>query len=261
MRWVLAFALAMPVSAFAQDGGAEREMSTDRPDKTESPYTVPDGRVQIEMDAATYTRDRIGDVVGESVGVAPVNFKLGIGRDTDVQLIVEPYLRQTMRDLNSGARAANAGFGDVTLRLKHNLWGNDDGTTAFGLMPFVKLPTNSGGVGNGRVEAGLIAPLAIELSDSVALGLMSELDLVENGAADGYRVNVIHSATAGFSLTEKLGLYTELYTERGDDWIVTGDAGVTYRLIDTLQIDTGVNLGISDAADDVAVFAGVSRRF
>lgn len=34
-----------------------REMSTDRPDKTESPYTVDAGRFQIETDLVAYTRD------------------------------------------------------------------------------------------------------------------------------------------------------------------------------------------------------------
>ncbi len=35
-----------------------RELSTDRPDKTESPYTVDAGRVQVELDLVTYTSDR-----------------------------------------------------------------------------------------------------------------------------------------------------------------------------------------------------------
>ena len=34
-----------------------RDMSTDRPDKTESPYTVDAGRFQIETDLVAYTHD------------------------------------------------------------------------------------------------------------------------------------------------------------------------------------------------------------
>ena len=30
------------------------------------------------------------------------------------------------------------GFGDMEIRLKHNLWGNDEGATALALMPFIK---------------------------------------------------------------------------------------------------------------------------
>ena len=68
-----------------------------------------------------------------------------------------------------------------------------------------------------------------------------------------------------FELTKKLGLYTEFYVERstdsGAETIVTLDAGLTYAVDDNLQLDTGVNVGVTDAADDVNVFAGLSRRF
>src|SRR5258705_1142018 len=35
-----------------------REFNTDRPDKTESPYTVDAGHMQLEMDLANYSYDR-----------------------------------------------------------------------------------------------------------------------------------------------------------------------------------------------------------
>jgi Putative MetA-pathway of phenol degradation len=258
MRTLAALLLVLlPLPALAQD----REMVTDRPDKTESPYTVPEGRVQIELDLANYTRDDSDGFRLETIGVTPFNLKLGVAQNTDLQLIVAPYIHQTATDLQTDARAKTDGFGDITLRLKQNLWGNDDGKTAFGLMPYVTLPTSSNGVGTGKVEFGLIAPLAITLSDSVDLGVMTEIDVVEDDDARGHRVNFVNSATLGFSLTDKLGLYTEIFTEKGADWAVTGDAGVTYKLTDELQIDTGINLGLTDAADDVAVFVGLSRRF
>jgi Putative MetA-pathway of phenol degradation len=257
MRLFLALLLVLPVDALAQ----EREMVTDRPDKTESPYTVPAGRVQIELDLVNYTRDRDEDVRLETIGVTPVNLKLGVAQNTDLQLIVAPYIHQTATDLQDGTRAKTGGFGDVTIRLKQNLWGNDDGKTAFGLMPYVTLPTSTNGVGTGKVGFGLIAPLAITLSDSADLGVMTEIDVVEDDDTRGHRVNFVNSATLGFSLTDKLGFYTEIFTEKGADWNVTGDAGVTYKLTDEFQLDTGLNLGLTDAADDLMVFVGLSRRF
>jgi hypothetical protein len=68
-----------------------------------------------------------------------------------------------------------------------------------------------------------------------------------------------------FTLTNKLGLYTELFTERGTErgarWNVTGDVGLTYAVSENIQLDTGVNLGITEAADDLNLFVGLSRRF
>lgn len=271
MRFAAALCLlAAPVPALAQEDGSgsvvpaaegERELSTDRPDKTESPYTVPLGRVQVELDFATYSRDRSGDLRTETLAVAPVNLKLGIGRNTDVQVIVEPYRRQTVTDRRLGTRDRSDGFGDVTLRVKRNLWGNDDGRTALAIMPYVTLPTSTGDLGSGKAEFGVIVPLAIELSSRIGVGLMTEIDLVEDDDARGYRASFVNSATVAFTLTERLGMYTELFTERTADWVVTGDIGLTYAASDNTQFDLGANLGISRAADDLAVFAGWSRRF
>jgi hypothetical protein len=37
--------------------------------------------------------------------------------------------------------------------------------------------------------------------------------------------------------------------------------GLTYALTDDLQLDSGVNLGITEAADDLQLFVGISRGF
>lgn len=277
---VAAAAAASPASAQTTDKSqyslanptpreALRELSTDRPDKTESPYTVDAGRVQIEMDFATFTRDTDrsggGNLRAETLGLAPVNFKLGLTSSTDVQLLVDPYIRQTLRDRAAGTRERISGFGDVTVRLKHNLWGNDGGKTALALMPFVKLPTARRGLGNGAAEFGLIVPLAIQAADGIGVGLMTEVDLLEESDGEGYAPTFINSATISFDVGQRLEAYAELFTERsteaGARWVATGDMGVTYALSSDLQLDGGVNIGLTDAADDLQFFLGISRRF
>ena len=63
----------------AQAQSQLRELTTDRPDQTESPITVDRGRFQIEVDAISFTRDRDksggGNVRTDSTGVAPINLK------------------------------------------------------------------------------------------------------------------------------------------------------------------------------------------
>lgn len=262
---IVALAMVLPLPATAQTSPVARELSTDRPDKTESPYTVPNGRIQIEMDFANYIRDHGDDVRVETIGAVPFNLKLGIDDGTDLQLVIAPYIHRTATDSRSGARTTTEGFGDVTVRLKRNLWGDNGGTTAFALMPYVTLPTSRAGLGTGKVDFGLIAPLAIKLSNAIDLGLMTEIDAAEDSGGRGRNVSFVNSATLGFSLTERLGLYTELFTEMltgwGERWIVTGDLGVTYAIGTDTQVDAGVNLGLNDAADDAAIFVGLSRRF
>lgn len=257
--------LAVALIASAPAAAQERELSTDRPDKTESPYTVLAGRIQVELDLATYTRDRDGAELTQTVNAVPFNLKFGIGPDTDVQFVVDSYIRETVHERIAGARRVSDGFGDVTIRLKHNFWGNDGGKTAFGLMPFVKLPTNSGGLGNAYVEGGIIAPLATALGEGVGLGLMTEVDIARTDDNRAYTATFINSATLAFDLTERLGFYTEIYTEqsaeRAQRFVSTFDTGLTYAIGADTQLDLGANIGITDAADDLAVFVGVSRRF
>ncbi|MEY2550330.1 MAG: hypothetical protein QOG12_474, partial [Verrucomicrobiota bacterium] len=66
-----------------------RDLTTDRPDKTESPITVDAGHFQLEMDFATYTFDRTKHETTKAWAVAPTNFKVGVSNNVDLQLIVE----------------------------------------------------------------------------------------------------------------------------------------------------------------------------
>lgn len=153
-----------------------RELSTDRPDKTESPYTVDAGHIQLEADFANYTGDHDNGVETDAFNVAPFNFKIGLLNNVDVQIVFDSYIHERVRDRAARTTETTSGVGDLTTRLKINLWGNDGGKTAFAIMPFVKAPTNSHGLGNNAVEGGVILPLAVELPGGFGLGLMTEFD-------------------------------------------------------------------------------------
>jgi hypothetical protein len=135
-----------------------RPISTDRPDKTESPYTVDAGHFQIEMDLLQYTRDREDGVRLERWHVAPMNLKVGLLNNVDLQLLLETYVDELTVDRDEDIREHKRGFGDVTARIKINLWGNDGGSTAFAVMPFIKFPTNQDRLGNNAVEGGMRKP-------------------------------------------------------------------------------------------------------
>lgn len=243
---------------------ALRDMSTDRPDKTESPYTVDAGHIQIETDLVAYTRDKNDGVTTETLDVVPFNFKIGLTNESDLQFVYGSFSRVRV-DGPDGFRDNESGTGDLIIRYKRNIWGNDGGRTAFGVMPFVKIPTNSFADANDDVEGGIIVPLAIDLGHGMGLGMMTEVDFLRDGDGSGYAPTFINSATVSFELTKKLGLYTEVFVERGAEdgaeTVVTLDAGLTYAVTDNLQLDTGINIGATDAADDLNVFVGMSRRY
>jgi hypothetical protein len=244
-------------------------LSTDRPDKTESPYTVDAGHFQFEMDVFSYASDRDdsagNDLRTRTLAIAPINLKVGLTPNVDLQVVVDTYNRVRVADRVANTVNRQSGFGDITTRLKINCWGNDGGKTAFAVMPFFKFPTNQDGLGNDSIEGGIIAPLAVELSGGWGLGLMTEVDFLRDSADDGYEVSFINSITFSHDIAGALGGYieffTEISTEDDSDWIGTLDLGLTYGLSDNVQLDAGVNLGVTDSADDFNPFLGVSWRY
>ncbi|WP_009966138.1 transporter [Verrucomicrobium spinosum] len=262
---VLAGVPSVPASALVTNGQAKplREMSTDRPDKTESAYTVDAGHLQIEADLITWTRDREHGVAYDALDVATMNFKFGLTDSIDFQVVVASYHYERTRA--DRVRSTDEGFGDLTLRTKFNVWGNDGGRTALAIMPVVTLPTASGDYGVADAEAGIIVPLAVELAKGWALGLMTELDVVNDEDGSGHTVHVVNSITVGHDLTEKLGMYVEFFSEipaeNTSEWIGTVDVGFTYAVTENLRLDAGVNVGVTDTADDLNPFLGISMRF
>lgn len=244
-----------------------REFATDRPDKTESPYTVDAGHLQVETDLITMTRDRVRgpgvDITNTSYGIVPVNIKFGLRHNVDVQFVLEPVTIERMHDRITPARTSWTGQGDFTTRVKVNLWGNDGGKTALGLMPFATLARSPSGDGR-YVAGGLIVPLAVELGGGFGLGAMTEFDIGRADVSDTYRMTFVNSVTVGRDIARGLGMYTELYTEKTAlgtaSWIVTFDVGTTYALAPNVQLDAGLNVGLTAAADGANPFLGLSFR-
>jgi hypothetical protein len=238
-----------------------RELGADRPDTTESPYTVDAGHAQLEMSFVDFTYDDEDDVRTRAVSIAPLNLKLGLLNNVDVQFVLDPYVEI---DIDDGADETLDGFGDAQLRLKVNLWGNDGGRTVFAVMPFVKFPTGDDDLTNEHVEGGVIFPLAIELPADFSLGLMAEFDVVYDDADDNYDVDLVHTATVGHDLVGKLAGYVEYVgiaqLHDDADYLALLGAGLTYALSDDVQLDAGVNFGLTDEADDFNVFAGITVR-
>jgi hypothetical protein len=250
--------LLLPLIAGVGAADFERELAADRPDATESPCTVEAGRFQVESSLWAYGRDRTGGVETRTWTVAETNFKVGLHADHDLQLVLQPYVRESRRGL---ADSDSEGFGDVEIRWKWNLWGNDGGGDALGLMPFVSVPTRTA-VSSGEWQGGAILSYAVELPAGWGLGIQGEVDRVWDGDSRRHEWEFIHSIVAGRDLTERLGIYLEYFGASGAGaYEANLSAGVTWALGADMQLDLGGVYGLNDAAADFSVFQGVTFRF
>jgi len=246
-----------------------REMSTDRPDTTESPYTVDAGHFQFELSLAEYAYNDDEGVSTASIGVLPSNIKVGLLNNVELQFVFTPYEREETEA--DGDNDVADGFSDDTqLRLKINLWGNDGlgppglGDTAFAIMPFVKFPTGADELSNDHVEGGVIFPLATGLPGGFGLGFMAEVDFVYNEDEDDYDTEFVHTAALGHDIAGNLGGYIEYVGialhDTGTGYRAIGSAGFTYAVNEDWVLDFGGTASPTDDADDFTIFAGTSFR-
>jgi hypothetical protein len=248
----LMLALVVARGARAQEAPL-RDLSTDRPDTTESAHTVDAGHFQAEIDVVRATRDARQN----EYSYLSSNLKMGLTSFWDVQLVVDSLVGVPTD------RGHDYGVGDLTLRTKFNFVGNDEGAFVFATMPWVKFPT-SGPRGNGAVDTGLILAFGVDVPLDFSLTWMAEADLVKNDAAPGRHGELLTSASLGHAVVGDLAAFVEFAgtysSEDGAGYAAVIDGGPVWGVTPWLQVDCGVGFGLTDAAEDFTSFAGVSFK-
>ena len=264
-----------------------RPFNTDRPSKTDSPITVDAGRFQLEADFANYTYDRYNslgtDTRVQTLLVAPTFLKVGLFENADLQVLVPTYVHVrtdakhvpvtgvdgVVRDTRQVTTAD--GYGDMVVRLKINLIGNEGGNLAFAVIPFVKAPTADRDIGNGRVEGGINFPVNYTLPLGFTLFTQTRYDFLYDGDSSGYHTlfsnNLGVSRTIPGLLSGKLSGYAEFasaVSSRSSDTdplVLTADTGLIYQLTPNIAIDVDGFFGLTRGAPDVNIFGGIGVRF
>jgi len=237
-----------------------REMETDRPDITESAYSVDAGHFQLETDLfkRTTIKDGIFKDVENAFNVA--NLKLGLTRTIDLQLVVESYL-STSTTLGTN-KITNSGFGDLTLRLKKNLWGNDSGKSALAIMPYVTIPTSQ--LSDSKdYEGGVIFPFALDLGNDWGLGSQVQIDYLKNTASTGYHTGYLASAALGLPINKFTDFFVESYIYHDREIKETEtfiNGGIIFSLSKNFRLDAGFNYGLEKQSQKV-YFIGLSCRY
>jgi hypothetical protein len=245
-----------------------RELSADRPDKTDCPFTVDAGHFQLEMDYANFTYDAPtaahGNLKTEDYQLAPMNVKVGVLNNVDFQLVLQPWQWQRIEDKTTGAVENDSGFGDITPRVKINLMGDDGGFFAIALIPYVKFPTAAHNLGNGAYEGGVGIPYAFDVP-GWDMGLQTTVACDHDNVGNGYHADIANSVSIGHTVIGPLEYHVEFYssvsTERNSDWIGTFDTWLTYQVNKNIVLDGGVYIGVTSAADDWHPWVGMTWRY
>jgi len=243
-----------------------RSFSTDRPTKSNVPYTVDAGHFQYEMDLFNFAYMKTGTVRTSTWLVPNPMLKVGLTNNIDLEVNLAPFASVHSFDLATGISSTIRGSSDLFARMKINLWGNDGGTSAFALIPYVKAPTAPVGIGNGATEGGVIAPLSFSLPNDFTLLFNSEVDALKDSTGSGYHANFINLVNLSRPIVKDVTLYVELWSDVNND----PTAKVTQYSLDTalawtvkpnFQVDVGANFGLNRETPAVQVYIGAAQRF
>ncbi|MFD2719534.1 transporter [Hymenobacter monticola] len=241
-----------------------RELQPDRPGVTESPFTVDAGHFQLEMDALRLINSGSGnDGKNRELHLAYSMLKLGLSRRTDLQLELPLYSVAKQRPSDADDwQERHAGFGDVTVRVKHNFVGDDQlGKFAMSVIGYVRLPSG-GNVGDGAAEYGVVLPIDLELSDKANLEAQVEADLKYDRETNQRYVRFVPSMALEYDLTEKVGLVTEavaMWNTEQRRWQTSANIAPIFKVTPNLQLDLGTHLALNRLTDH-EYFVGLTFR-
>lgn len=237
-----------------------REMETDRPDVTESPYTVDAGHFQLETDLVRSITERSETSQTNTFLINQMNLKIGITGSTALQIGFQTYGRQSEKELETDEKTTTDGHGDLTLRIKQNLIGNDGGNFALALLPYVKFPTSK--YEDSRFEGGVIVPMQYQLPGEWHLGFQVEVDRLKDQDEQAMHTEFLQTLTISHSIIKGLDGIAETYytydfkAHHFSNYI---NAAVQMDVARDFKLDAGLNLGIQHTAAK-HFFVGASVR-
>jgi hypothetical protein len=245
-----------------------RSLCTDRPTKSTGPCTIDAGHWQLESDVYNWTQQSVGGVTTDTEFFTNPTLKLGLTNTLDFEVNIAPYERVTVHDAATGLTTRAGGVGDLFLRAKWSLKGDDGGSFGLALVPFVKVPTAPSSIGNGQVEGGLVVPVQFNLPNNLQLLFDPEVDILADAVGSGHHANTAGLVSLSYPASKTVTLSAELWGDANFDpsGTVTQasfDLGAAWipAKAPNFQLDGGVNLGLNRATPGVQAYVGVSHRF
>lgn len=223
----------------------------DRPDQTETPAIVPAGYIQAENGflMENISKDQQGYTYPSCL------WKYGINERVELRVITElATFKEKVNDKTV------SGLMPITVGFKANICQEK------GIIPHTSFigHLTTANIGSEELRTTYAAPsfrflMAHNVTDrfSISYNLGAEWD--GESAEETY----LYTFATGFSLTEKLGMYAELYgfAPRASKAWHGFDGGFTYLVNNDIMIDLSGGFGVTENAPDNYIAFGFSYRF
>ena len=252
--------LAMLLVAFSISAQNEKEtlgaLITDRPDATESPSTIPVGFIQVET-GAFYESFKEGNIKTEDFTFNTTLVRLGLLKNLELRIgwdFVEGATKVNGTKINN----VTSGFNPLLFGAKIAIAEEKGCFPEMGFISHIFLPfTASRDYKPETTGVDFRFSFAHTLSETSSLSY----NLGAQWGDDSSEAAYIYTLAYGQSITAKLGAYVELYGDLPENnkanhlW----DAGLTYLISDSVQLDATVGSSITKG-QDILLSGGISFR-
>lgn len=224
-------------------------IATDRPDQTECPFIVPKGYFQAE-NGFFYEKISLNS---QSLAYPSVLWKYGLSENFELRLITELASEKELSQTKMGLSPVAIGF-KVRITEENGMIPK---TSFIGHLTVPKLASK-------EFKTNFYAPsFRFTMQHTLSKRFTLAYNLGAEWDGETPEPTFIYTLTTGFSMTEKLGSYLELYgfspqKQQSDHRL---DGGLTYLISNNVMIDISGGLGLTSNAPKYFVSLGFSYRF
>jgi hypothetical protein len=228
---------------------AQTTIQTDRPDQTECPFVTPKGFIQAENG---FVYENINKN-NKSLILPSILWKYGINKNLEFRLITEVNTVKTFDKKVSGLVPIIIGF-KVSVSEEKGI------IPATGFIGHLSIPNAA----SEKFKASYYAPsFRFNMQHTLSNKCTLAYNLGAEWDGETPEPTFIYTLTTGFSITEKLGAYVELYGFAPQNNMVDhrADGGFTYLITNDVMVDISGGLGITKESSDNYFALGFSYRF
>ena len=240
----------------------EEPIATDRPDFTEASSTVGLGRTQFEF-GYTFIHDEAAGVELDEHSFPELLTRIGMFAEWFEFRIAWNYTHE--RISGAGIGSATDGAEDLYLGCKLALFLQDGWMPEVAIVPQMTVPTGARAFTSDEVMPGVNLLYGWDVTEWLTFAGSTQGNRAMDETGDFYD-EYAQSLTVGLSLTEKLGMYNEVFGILPHGAVVTGpqyyyNGGFTYLVNNNFQLDVRAGWGLNDQANDFFAGTGGAIRF
>ena len=201
------------------------QISTDRPNQTESPFTLPLGHIQIET----------GISIEDSQSNINTLFRIGIINGIEVRLNTNYLMNDNITALKKSS------FSDFEVGAKFKIWGESNDKTKIGFLSHLSIPSAPEVFSNN--EYGLLSRVLVshDLKNDSQIGYNLGYNKYNN-----YDGQFVYTLAYGMSLGS-FGVFFELFGDESSNHShLNFDSGITYLIDSDKQLDLSIGRGLNN---------------